>query len=293
MAKLPFNLTKTLNALREASADAQETASVTLAGDQAMVERAREEFSVGGTIPAIATREAFSGPSPFATGSGELLVVFVKPDQETEVETFLARSVGQKSVVLVVDQGVGTRPKAGLTPSGMTRLAFSDTEAGWDRLFSLCAEAAGDKGTALGRRYPVVRRAAARRLMGKTAIQNVLIALVFFLPGSDMPAMTLNQAKMVLRIAAMYGQRIDQERAVELVAMLAMGFGFRFIGRRLARWVPGLAIIMRVFTAYAGTVAVGLGAIAYFEKGAPASTSKVVALAGSLTSSLRGGTSAV
>ena len=85
MAKLPFNLTKTLNALREASADAQETASVTLAGDQAMVERAREEFSVGGTIPAIATREAFSGPSPFATGSGELLVVFVKPDQETEV----------------------------------------------------------------------------------------------------------------------------------------------------------------------------------------------------------------
>lgn len=287
MARLPFNLSKTLAALREASADAQETASITLAGDQRLVERAREEFSVGGTIPAIATREAFSGPSPFATGSGELLVVFVKPDQEAEVESFLARTVGQKSVVLVVDEGEGARPKAGLTQAGMTRLAFCDSEAGWDRLFALCAEAAGDRGTALGRRYPVVRRAAARRLIGKTAIQNVFIALVFFLPGSDMPAMTLNQAKMVLRVAAMYGQRIDQERAVELAAMLAMGFGFRFIGRRLARLVPGLALIMRIVTAYAGTLAVGLGAIAYFEKGAPASTSKVMALANDLAGSFR------
>ena len=283
MAKLPFNLTRTLKTLREASADAQESASITLAGDQALVERAREEFSAGGTIPAIATREAFSGPSPFATGSGELLVVFVKPEQQAEVEAFLARAVGQKSVVLVVDQGPGTRPRASLTPAGMTRLAFGDSEAGWDRLFSLCAEAAGDKETALGRRYPVVRRAAARRLIGKTAIQNAFIALVFFMPGSDMPAMTLNQAKMVLKIAAMFGQRVDQERAVDLVAMLALGFGFRGIGRLLVRSVPGLSIIMRMVTAYVGTIAVGLGAVAYFEKGAPASTSKVIALAGSLT----------
>ena len=38
---------------------------------------------------------------------------------------------------------------------------------------------------------------------------------------------------------------------------------------------------MRMVTAYTATMAVGLGAIAYFEKGAPASTSKVIALAGS------------
>ncbi len=48
------------------------------------------------------------------------------------------------------------------------------------------------------------------------------------------------------------------------------------------RSAPGLAFVMRVVTAYSATMAVGLGAITYFEKGAPASTSKVVALAGSL-----------
>jgi uncharacterized protein (DUF697 family) len=282
VAKLPFDLTKTLKTLREASAKATEMAAIVLAGDPSLVERAREEFAVGGTIPAVATKEAFSGPAPFAAGSGELLVVFVKPDQEAEVEAFLARTVSRKSVILVVDGGPGTRPKAGLTGGGMTRLAFSDTEACWDRLFALCAEAAGDKGAALGRRYPVVRRAAARRLISKTALQNVLIALVFFMPGSDMPAMTLNQAKMVLNIAGMYGQPIDKERAIELAAMMGLGFGFRGVGRLLVRRIPGLAIIMRVVTAYAATIAVGLGAIAYFEKGAPVSTSKVIALAGSL-----------
>ncbi len=282
MAKLPLNLTKTLGALREAAASSDETASLTLAGDQALVERAREQFAAGGTIPGVATREAFGGPAPFAAGTGELLVVFTTPEQEEEVETFLGRTVSRKSVIIAVDEGPGTRPKASLTSSGITRLAFSDSEAGWDRLFALCAEIAGDRGTALGRRYQVVRRAAARRLISKTAMQNVFIALVFFMPGSDMPAMTLNQAKMVLRIAAMYGQPVDKERAVELAAMVGLGFGLRGIGRLLVRSIPGLAVVMRMVTAYTGTIAVGLGAVAYFEKGAPASTSKVIALAGSM-----------
>jgi uncharacterized protein (DUF697 family) len=210
-----------------------------------------------------------------------LLVVFVKPEQEAEVVGYLGRTVARKSVILVVDEGEGARPKAGYTANGMVRLAFSDGEAGWDRLFALCAEAAGDRASAMGRKYPVVRRAAARRIISRTSLQNVLIALVFFLPGSDMPAMTLNQIKMVLNIAAMYGERIDQERAVELVGMVALGFGFRGLGRWLVRSVPGLSIVMRMVTAYTATTAIGLGVIAYYEKGAPASTSKLVALAGS------------
>jgi uncharacterized protein (DUF697 family) len=282
VVKLPFNLTKSLKVLKEASATATEPASIVLAGDKALVERAREQFSAGGTIPAIATTDAFGGPAGFAAGSGEILVVLAAAGQEAQAETLLSHVVAKKSVILAVDQGPGTRLKATYTAGGAVRLAFSDSPSGWDRLFALCAEAAGDKGTALGRRYPVVRHAAARRLIARTAMQNVFIALAFFIPGSDMPAMTLNQGKMVLNIAGMYGERIDMERAVELAAMVVLGFGFRSLGRRLARSVPGLAIVMRMITAYTATIAVGLGAVAYFEKGAPASTSKVIALAGSM-----------
>lgn len=281
MAKLPLNLTKSLKALRQASASAAEPASIILAGGQALVERAREQFSQGGTVPS-SHAGPLSGPAGVAPSPGELLIVLTTPDKEAEVQASLGALAAKGPIILAVDGGPGTRNKVVYLAGGIVRLSFSDSEAGWDRLFSLCAEAAGDKGIALGRRYPVVRRAAAHRLIARTSAQNVFIALVFFVPGSDMPAMTLNQAKMVLNIAAMYGERIDVERAVELAGLVALGFGFRGLGRLLARSLPGFAIVMRMLTAYSATTAVGLGAIAYFEKGAPASTSKVIALAGSM-----------
>ena len=40
--------------------------------------------------------------------------------------------------------------------------------------------------------------------------------LVVFIPGADMPIMTLNQAKMLLQIAAAYGQPLSAERIKEL-----------------------------------------------------------------------------
>jgi uncharacterized protein (DUF697 family) len=281
VAKLPLNLTKSLKALREVSANAAEYASIVLAGDQALVERARERFSEGGAVPSTLVG-VLGGPAGATPAPGELLLVLTGPERAAEIEASLGAVAAKGSVILAVEGGPDARNKATYAAGGIVRLSFSDSDAGWDRLFSLCAEAAGDRGIALGLRYPVVRRAAAHRLIARTSAQNVFIALVFFIPGSDMPAMTLNQVRMLLNIAAMYGQPIDKERAVELAGMVALGFGFRGLGRLLARSVPGLAVVMRMVTAYSATTAVGLGAIAYFEKGAPASTSKVIALAGSL-----------
>jgi uncharacterized protein (DUF697 family) len=282
VATLPLNLAKSLTALKEASARAAEPASIVLAGDQALVALAQEKFAAGGTVPTVSSLDAFSGPAGTAGVGADVLVVLTTPEKEAQIEAALGSAVAKDSVIVAVDEGPGTRNRATSLPNGAIRLSFSDSAAGWDRLFSLCAEAAGDKGIALGRKYPVVRRAAAHRLISRTSMQNVFIAMVFFVPGSDMPAMTLNQTRMVLNIAAMYGQPVDKERAVELAAVLGLGFAFRGVGRLLVRSIPGVGTIMKMVTAYSATMAVGLGAIAYFEKGAPASTSKVVALAGSL-----------
>ena len=278
MATLPLNLGKTLMALREASLSAGEHASLLLAGDENLVERARREFSQGGTIPG--TQAGLPATlSQTAAIPGEVLVVLVAPEREAQAAAALGDRVPKKGVIVAVDEGSRATGKVKYLPNGATRLSFSDTQAGWGRLIGLCAEA---EGVALGRRYPVVRRSAAQQLISRTAGQNAFIALVFFVPGADMPAMTLNQVKLVLNIAAMYGERIDQDRAVELAAVALMGFGFRGMGRRLSRWVPGVGIVMKALVAYSATVAVGLAAIAYFERGAPASTSKIVKLAGSL-----------
>jgi uncharacterized protein (DUF697 family) len=275
-------LTKSVSALREAAARAAEPVSIVLAGDPPLVERARERFSEGGTVPSSMPLEALGGPAGLVIGPEDVLVVLTTAEKETQTRGLIAPLIGRAKVILAVDEGPGTRNKAGYLAERVMRLSFSDSAPGWERLFSLCGEIAGDSGVALGRRYPVVRRAAAHRLIARTAVQNVFIAIVFFVPGSDMPAMTLNQAKMVLNIAAMYGERIDIERAVELTGIILLGFGFRGLGRLLVRSVPGLGTVIRAVTAYSATMAVGLGAIAYFEKGAPASTSKVMELAGSM-----------
>ncbi|MFH0916911.1 MAG: DUF697 domain-containing protein [bacterium] len=283
MAKLPLNLSKALDAWKEASAKADRSASVVLAGDERLVELAQHQFSVGGTVPAtwVGPLEELPGVSSVA---GEVLVVLVAAEREAEVLAVLGSARPKGGAVVAVDEGSGATGKITYPGKGLTRVSFSDSPAGWRQVFSSCAGAAGDHTVALGRRYPAVRAAAARRVIDRTAGQNALIGLLFVLPGADMPAMTLNQIKMILSIASIYGEQIDLERAVELAGVVGMGFGFRALSRLLVRSTPGLGWVLKAVTGYTATLAVGLGAVHYFEKGAPASTSRVVALAKTLKS---------
>jgi uncharacterized protein (DUF697 family) len=122
--------------------------------------------------------------------------------------------------------------------------------------------------TALGHNFEFVRRAVARETVQKTAWQNAAVGVLMFLPGADMPIMTLNQGKMLLQIAAAYGQPLDQERIKELAAIVGSGFVLRTVARELLDFVPGFGWAIKGGIAYSGTVAMGNAAIEYFERGA-------------------------
>ena len=79
--------------------------------------------------------------------------------------------------------------------------------------------------------------------------------------------MTLNQAKMVLQIAAAYGQPLTVERARELAAVVGGGFACRAAARQLVGVVPALGWAIKAGIGYAGTAAMGRAAIEYFEHG--------------------------
>ena len=283
MFKLPVNLSKALDAWKDISSKAERLASVVLAGDARLVGLAQYRFSVGGTVPATRV-----GPlaelSGFSSVPGEVLVVLVPSEGGAEAEVFaiLGVTVPRGGAIVAVDEGAKATGKVVRLARGLVRLSFADSASGWRQLFACCADLAGEHAVALGRRYPAVRPAVARRVIDKTAVQNALIGLLFVLPGADMPAMTLNQIRMVLSIAGIYGEPISLDRAVELAGIVGMGFGFRAFARLLVRSTPGLGWVLKALTGYTATVAVGLGAIRYFEKGAPASTSRVVALASTL-----------
>ena len=84
-----------------------------------------------------------------------------------------------------------------------------------------------------------------------------------------MPIITLNQLRLVLRIAHAHGIRVGQERAPEVVAVLGSGFALRAVARQVAGAVPIAGWAVKAGVAYGGTKAIGEVAKRYYEAQAP------------------------
>ena len=124
-----------------------------------------------------------------------------------------------------------------------------------------------EKRLALALSFPFVRRPLSLEAVSATSLQNAGIGLVLFIPGADMPLMTLNQAKMLLQIAAAYGEPMSAARVKELAAIVAGGFACRSVARQVAGAVPAIGWAVKAGVGYAGTKAMGLAAVEYFERG--------------------------
>ena len=82
----------------------------------------------------------------------------------------------------------------------------------------------------------------------------------------DMPILTFNQVRLVMRIALAHGEDIDRVRALELLSVVGAGFGFRAIARELLDLVPVGGWAVKGSIAYAGTRVVGEAAVRYFAE---------------------------
>ena len=133
------------------------------------------------------------------------------------------------------------------------------------------------KRLAFAQAFDFVRRPLSMESLRSTSAQNAGVGLVAFIPGADLPIMTLNQAKMVLQIAAAYGQPLTLERAKELAAVVGGGFACRSAARQLVGVIPALGWAIKAGIGYAGTSAMGHAAIEYFERGGSAAGVAAVA----------------
>src|ERR671921_2416400 len=119
---------------------------------------------------------------------------------------------------------------------------------------------------ALAKGYPPFRRAVCEEIIRNNARQNAVVGALP-IPGADMPVMTANQARMVLNIAAAYGEELSMERARELLGVLAAGFGLRALSRQAVKLVPLGGWAAAGGLGYPGTIAMGRSGIVYFERG--------------------------
>ena len=134
-----------------------------------------------------------------------------------------------------------------------------------EEIAAAVARRLGEDGTSLAARLPVLRGAVCEELIRTFSKRNAIIAAAVFVPGVDMPVLTINQARLVLRIGLAYGQPVDKERAAELAGVVGAGFGFRAVARELLDVVPVAGWAVKGAVAYTGTRAVGEAAVRYFE----------------------------
>ncbi|HEY2326131.1 MAG TPA: hypothetical protein VGH52_01460 [Gaiellaceae bacterium] len=122
----------------------------------------------------------------------------------------------------------------------------------------------GNDGMSLAARLPVLRDAVCDVLIESAARRNAMIAAAVFIPGVDMPVLTLNQARLVLRIALAHGQTVDQQRLPELLGVFGAGLGLRAVARELLDAIPVAGWALKGGVAYGGTKAIGEAARRYF-----------------------------
>lgn len=120
---------------------------------------------------------------------------------------------------------------------------------------------------ALGAAFVFMRNQIGMDLTRQTAFENAAIAAVFFLPGADLPVLTLNQCKLLYQIAVIHEVPLSRQRLAELVAVMVAAFGFRGITRRILRKLPAVAWLVRGSTAFAATMAIGCLASELFQSG--------------------------
>jgi uncharacterized protein (DUF697 family) len=134
-----------------------------------------------------------------------------------------------------------------------------------ERIALAIARKLGEDATGLAARLPALRPAVCHELIATFSKRNGLIGAAVFVPGVDLPVLTLNQVRLVLRIALAYGEPVDNQRALELAGIVGAGFGLRALARELLDLVPVAGWAVKGGIAYSGTRAIGEAAVRYFE----------------------------
>jgi uncharacterized protein (DUF697 family) len=245
--------------VRELRAGAGDQRPIVVAGVPALVPALARELRRDGDASAV--RE---GGSP----EGAAALVYLLEGDPSEEDLAVLRAASQAEIPIVAVTEAAAREIPYVLATDIVRVKPG---AGFP-LHSIgkrLARQLGEGGTTLAARLPVLRKPICEQLIRSFSRTNGMLGAAVFVPGVDMPVLTLNQVRLVLRIAAAHGEQIDATRAVELIAVVGGAIGLRTVARELLGAVPVAGWAIKGAIAYTGTRALGEAALRYFEAGAP------------------------
>ncbi len=139
-----------------------------------------------------------------------------------------------------------------------------------EELIPAMIDASPEAALVIGRELPAYRRRAAQRIIRNATLLSLAAGLEPF-PLVDIPILLGNQIRLVLRIAALYGEKMDSadttQHVRELVTVMAGGLGLRYLAEQAAKVVPFGGDFIAGAIAGAGTWAMGQVVLEYYEGG--------------------------
>ena len=227
-----------------------------IAGPAALTESLRRDLA----------RDADPGAVRVGTHHGAAAFVYVLAAPPTE-DDLVALKAAHKARVPIVAVLAGPELEGRVPYVLATDVVRTEAGAGFDvaEIARVVAGKLFEEGTPLAARVPVLRDAVVAYLVERFSRVNGTVGALVFVPGADMPVITLNQIRLVLRIAHAYGIGVGQERAPEVLAVFGSGFALRTVARQAAALVPFAGWAVKAGVAYGGTKAIGEAAKRYYE----------------------------
>jgi len=269
--KLPVKPAAVLGMLKELRAAAQRDEPLVVSGARELVGVLRRELVRGGVASAVREQGPLEGAAA--------LVYVLAGGVDADDEQLLKAAARARVPIVAVVAGNGIRDGLKPVPDALAHVPYvleenvvrvgSGTGFPVEEIARRLARVLGESATPLAARLPVLRHAVCEELIRRISRQNGLVGVAVFVPGADLPVLTLNQVRLVLRIADAHGFEIDRDRLPEVLGVLGSGLGFRAIARRAIGAVPVVGWAVKGAIAYAGTRALGEAAVRYFERRAP------------------------
>src|SRR5919198_2396107 len=277
LRRFPIHPGAVYGVVKELRAAAEDYRPIVIAGAPGPARELWEALSEGGEPQALRDLSGSELSSYDVEGAGLLLYAVeggktTPPDEET---LKLAERRGVEVVCVLMGAGPDPVDVPFVLATNVVQAARG-APVPVQEVVEAIAERADERGYMWAARLPALRPAVVDHIIEKFSRQNGILGVAIFIPGADMPVLTLNQIRMVFRIAAAYGEEIDRDRALEILAVIGAGFGFRALAREALGFVPGVGWAIKGGIAYVGTKALGRAAATYFEAGGQARIAELV-----------------
>ncbi len=139
-----------------------------------------------------------------------------------------------------------------------------------EELIPAMIEASPEAALVIGHELPAYRRAAGQRIIRNATLVS-LAAGIEPIPLVDIPILLGTQIRLVLRLAALYGEPLDANNAMkharELIITMASGLGLRYLAEQAAKLVPFGGDFIAGAIAGAATWSIGQVALEYYDSG--------------------------